>query len=149
MSTPTEAVKLICPTCGQANRVPAARLTEGPKCGTCGDALADGHVAELDARTHDRVTRDDGLPVLVDYWAPWCGPCRMMAPEFAKAAKALAPEVRLMKLNTEDHPQVSSRAGIRGIPALILYRQGRELGRLTGARPAADIMAFVRQHIDR
>jgi thioredoxin 2 len=141
-----DAVKLTCPTCGQGNRVPVARLTEGPKCGTCGAALADGKVADLDSATHDKITRGDGLPVLVDYWAPWCGPCRMMAPEFAKAAKALAPGVRLMKLNTEDHPQISARAGIRGIPALILYRGGREVARLAGARPAADIVAFVRQH---
>lgn len=142
-----EAVKLICATCGQANRVPVARLTEGPKCGTCGAALAAGDVAELDAATHDKVTRGDGMPVLIDYWAPWCGPCRMMAPEFGKAAKTLAGQVRLMKLNTEDHPQVSSAAGIRGIPALILYRNGRELARLAGARPAADIVAFARQHL--
>ena len=141
-----EAVKLTCPTCGQANRVLMARLAEGPKCGVCGKALVAGQVAELDASTHDKVTRGDGLPVLVDYWAPWCGPCRQMAPEFAKAAKALAPAVRLMKLNTEDHPEISARAGIRGIPALILYKGGREVARLAGARPAADIAAFVRQH---
>jgi thioredoxin 2 len=144
-----EAVKLTCPTCGQGNRVPLARLAEGPKCGICGSALADGGVAELDPSTHDKVTRGDGLPVLVDYWAPWCGPCRMMAPEFAKAAKALAPQVRLMKLNTEDHPEISAWAGIRGIPALILYREGRELARLAGARPAADIVSFVREHLPR
>ena len=143
----TEAVKLTCATCGQANRVPVARLAEGPKCGVCGAVLVDGGVAELDAATHDKVVRGDGLPVLVDYWAPWCGPCRSMAPEFAKAAKTLAGQARLMKLNTEDHPQISSRAGIRGIPALILYRNGRELARLSGARPAADITAFVRQHL--
>jgi thioredoxin 2 len=142
-----EAVKLTCPTCGQANRVPLARLSEGPKCATCGTLLADGKVAELDAATHDKITRGDGLPVLVDYWAPWCGPCKMMAPEFAKAAKVLAPKARLMKLNTEDYPEISARAGIRGIPALILYRGGREIARLAGARPAADIQAFVRQHI--
>ncbi|MFN5997508.1 MAG: thioredoxin TrxC [Paracoccaceae bacterium] len=141
-----EAVKVICPTCGQGNRVPTSRLAEGPKCGSCGEALADGRVAELDAATHDKITRGDGLPVLVDYWAPWCGPCRMMAPEFAKAAKALSPAVRLMKLNTEDHPQISARAGIRGIPALILYRNGREVARLAGARPASEIVAFARQH---
>ena len=141
-----DAVKLTCATCGQANRVPTARLGDAPKCGSCGDVLLDGSVAELDATTHDKVTRGDGLPVLVDYWAPWCGPCRMMAPEFAKAAKAVATEARLMKLNTEDHPQVSARIGIRGIPALILYCNGREIARLAGARPAADIVAFVRQH---
>lgn len=139
-----DAVRLTCATCGQANRLPFARLEQGPKCGSCGEPLADGRVAELDAATHDKVVRGDGLPVLVDYWAPWCGPCRAMAPEFAKAAKALAPEVRLMKLNTEDHPQISSRTGIRGIPALILYRGGREVARLAGARPAAEIIAFAR-----
>lgn len=147
MTQTTEAVKLTCATCGQGNRVPLARLAQGPKCGSCGEALADGRVAELDAATHDKVLRGDGLPVLVDYWAPWCGPCRMMAPEFARAAKALTPGVRLMKLNTEDHPQISARAGIRGIPALILYRGGREVARLAGARPAAEIEGFVRQHL--
>ena len=101
----------------------------------------------LDDLNFDAVVQHSPVPVLVDFWAPWCGPCRMMAPEFAKAAKALAPELRLMKLNTEDHPEVGARAGIRGIPALILYRQGREVARLAGARPAADIVAFVRQHV--
>jgi thioredoxin 2 len=141
-----QSVRLTCASCGQANRLPLARLGEDPKCGVCGKVLMSGQVAQLDAATHDKVTRGDGLPVLVDYWAPWCGPCRMMAPEFAKAAQSLTPRVRLMKLNTEDHPEVSARAGIRGIPALILYRQGREVARLAGARPAADIVAFVRQH---
>jgi thioredoxin 2 len=138
-----DSVKLTCAACGQANRVPVSRLAAGPKCGVCGAALADGSVAELDAAAHDKATRGDDLPLLVDYWAPWCGPCRMMAPEFAKAAKTLAPAVRLAKLNTEDHPQISARAGIRGIPALILYHRGREVARLAGARPAADIVAFV------
>ena len=146
MTATTEAVKLTCATCGQANRVPLARLAEGPKCGTCGGALADGRVAELDAATHDKVTRGDGLPVLVDYWAPWCGPCRAMAPEFAKAAAALKGEARLMKLNTDDHQTVAARAGIRGIPALILYARGREVARLAGVRPAAEIVAFLRQN---
>ena len=145
--TINQTMKLTCTDCGQTNRMPLARLAEGPKCGVCGKAMIDGRVAELDAATHDKVTRGDGLPVLVDYWAPWCGPCRTMAPEFAKAALSLAREVRFMKLNTEDHPQISARAGIRGIPALILYRNGREVARLAGARPAAEIGAFVRQHL--
>lgn len=138
-------VKLTCATCGQINRLPQERLAAGPRCGSCGDPLLDGRVAELDPATHDKAIRNDGLPVLVDYWAPWCGPCRAMAPEFAKAAKALVPELRLMKLNTQDHPSLAQRARIQGIPLLILYRGGRELARLAGSRPAQDIIAFARQ----
>lgn len=143
----SDAVKLTCATCGQMNRVPRARLAQAPKCGSCGEALADGRVHELDARSHDKATRGDEVPLLVDYWAPWCGPCRMMAPEFAKAAKALAPQVRLAKLNTQDHPEIAGRARIQGIPALVLYHRGREVARVAGARSAADIAAFVRQNI--
>lgn len=142
-----EGVKLCCADCGQMNRVPEARLAAGPKCGVCGAALLDGRVMELDAAAHDKAVRGDDLPLLVDYWAAWCGPCRMMAPEFAKASKALAPMVRFGKLDTEAHPSVAQRAAIRGIPALILYHRGREVARLAGARPAADIVAFVRGHV--
>lgn len=144
----SDAVKLACATCGQMNRVPVAKLADGPKCGSCGDALADGKVIELDTRAHDKATRGDDMLLLVDYWAPWCGPCRMMAPEFAKAAGALKGRARLAKLNTEDHPQIASRARIQGIPALVLYAKGREVARLAGARPAADIVAFVQGHLD-
>ena len=143
----TEGVKLCCAACGQMNRVPAARLAAGPKCGICGAALADGRVMELDRAAHDKAVRGDDLPLLVDYWAAWCGPCRMMAPEFAKAAQALSPQVRFGKLDTEAHPEVAQRAAIRGIPALILYHRGREVARLAGARPAAEIVAFVRGHV--
>lgn len=140
-----DAIKLCCTTCGQMNRIAAERLQAGPKCGACGEPLLGGRVLELDALTHDKAVRGDGLPLLVDYWAPWCGPCRMMAPEFAKAAKALSPAVRLAKLNTEDQPEIAARARIQGIPALILYRNGRELARFAGARPARDIEAFTRE----
>lgn len=143
MTAATDAVKMTCATCGQANRVPVARLGAEPKCGSCGEPLADGRVHELDALSHDKAVRGDELPLLVDYWAPWCGPCRMMAPEFAKAAKALSPRARLAKLNSEDHPAIAQRTGIRGIPALVLYHRGREVARLAGARPAAEIVAFV------
>lgn len=143
----TDAIKLCCATCGQMNRVPVERLSLAPKCGSCGEPLDDGRVMELDPLSHDKATRGDGLPLLVDYWAPWCGPCRMMAPEFAKAAKALAPGVRLAKLNTEDHPEIAARARIQGIPALVLYSGGREVARLAGARPAKDIQSFVQGHL--
>ena len=140
-----DGVKLTCAACGQMNRIPADKLSAGPKCGVCGAALADGHVMELDAAAHDKAVRGDGLPLIVDYWAAWCGPCRAMAPEFAKAAKAAAPQVRFGKLDTEANPSISARARSQGIPALILYKGGREAGRLTGARPAGQILDFLRQ----
>ncbi len=138
-----ESVKLVCTTCGQANRVPSARLMQGPKCGACGEPLVTGKVAELDLATHDRLVAGDGMAVVVDYWAPWCGPCRMMAPEFARAAEALKGRARFAKIDTQDHPAVSARLGIRGIPLLILWKGGREVARLAGARPAAEIAAFA------
>lgn len=140
-------MKVTCTACGQANRVPSDRLTSTPKCGICGAPLTAPKVSELDLSTHDKATRGDDLPLLIDYWAPWCGPCRAMAPEFARAAQTLAPGVRLAKINTEDNPAVSQRLGIRGIPLLILWKGGREVARLAGARPATDIVAFVRSHI--
>ena len=143
----TETIKLCCAQCGQTNRIPADRTKQGPKCGTCGAPLADGKPMELDGKAHDRSVKQDGLPLIVDYWAAWCGPCRAMAPEFAKAAAEMKGEVRFGKLDTEANPQIAQRARIQGIPALILYHRGREVGRLTGARPAGQITDFIRQTV--
>jgi len=141
------AVLLTCLSCGQVNRIPAAKLQAGPKCATCAAPLVAGKVGAVDVLIHDKATRSDGMPLIVDYWAPWCGPCKMMAPEFAKAAEALRYECRFAKIDTEQFPAVSQRLQIRGIPLLILYSKGREVARLSGVRPAADIKAFVKQHV--
>ena len=138
--------KMTCLECGAVNRVPEDKLGAGPKCGTCGAKLNDGKVREMDPAALAKAMKNDDVPLLVDFWAPWCGPCRMMAPEFAKAAQALAPNARLAKINTEDFPKVSMQNNIRGIPTMILYQNGREVARQSGAIPASAIEAFVRTH---
>jgi len=141
----SDGVKLTCLHCGQANRLPVARLGEGAKCATCGAALLPGKPVETDFKTLQKAIRTDDLPLLTDFWAPWCGPCRMMAPEFSKAAAEMKTTVRFAKVNTEQEPEASQAMNIRGIPALIMFRKGREAARLAGARPAAQIVDFARQ----
>lgn len=143
----SDTKRLACLKCGQANRVPATKMDAGPKCAKCGVALLAGDVTAFDLRTHDKAIQHDDLPLIVDYWAPWCGPCRSMAPEFAMAANSMRLATRFAKIDTEQFPAISQRLQIRGIPLLILYTQGREVARLSGARPAKDIIGFVRQHL--
>jgi len=143
----SEQLHLVCPHCGALNRLPATRLTEAPNCGRCKSALFQGHPVELDETTFDTMVSRNQTPVLVDFWAPWCQPCLMMAPQFERAARSLEPHLRLAKLNTESAPAVASRHGIRSIPTLILFHGGRERARQPGAMDANAIQRWLKDHL--
>jgi thioredoxin 2 len=136
-----------CPHCRALNRVPPGRLGEHPECGRCHQRLFAGQPVALDAAGFAAQVERGQVPVLVDFWAPWCGPCRMMAPQFEQAAAQLEPQVRLAKVDTEAEPALGSRYGIRSIPTLVLFRGGREVARQPGAMGAADIVRWTRAQL--
>ncbi len=132
-----------CPHCGATNRVPAARIDDVPVCGRCGEALQDGRPLELTDADFDAVVGATSRPVLVDFWAPWCGPCRMMAPAFEQAGRQLGQRALLVKVNSDDNPRLAGRFGIRSIPTLVKIEHGRETARQSGALPAGAIVALA------
>jgi thioredoxin 2 len=138
---------VVCPGCQAVNRVPAARLEEAPSCGRCHEPLFAGRPVELDAGALERQVGRGDLPVLVDFWAPWCGPCKVMAPHFAEAARQLEPRVRLVKVNTDVEPALAARHGIRSIPTLALFRGGREVARQAGAMGTQELVGWARAHL--
>lgn len=143
----SDALHLVCPHCDAVNRVPATRLAQNPNCGQCHRPLFSAHPIELsNANFGKHIGRSD-IPVLVDFWAPWCGPCKMMAPQFAQAAALLEPQVRLAKVNTEQEQMIGAQFGIRSIPTLALFSNGREIARQAGAMGAQDIVRWVRAQI--
>ncbi len=142
-----DGLHIVCAHCDSVNRVPRERLTAGGKCGRCKQPLFDGHPVSLHQGNFSQHIERSDIPILVDFWASWCGPCKMMAPVFERAAAELQPYVRLAKVNTEEQQGIAARYAIRSIPTLILFKGGREAARMAGAMDLQNLLAWTRQHL--
>jgi thioredoxin 2 len=139
-----EHLRVVCPACHTVNRVLRERLDAGAHCGSCKEPLLTPHPIELTADNFDRHLGSNDLPVVVDFWAPWCGPCRAMAPAYDQVAQELASEARVAKVDTEREPDIAARFGIRSIPTLIAFRNGREVARQSGALDRSGLVRWIR-----
>lgn len=143
----SDSYHIVCPHCSSINRIPIQRLTDNPICGQCKQALFMHHPVELTASTFPQHVSRNDIPIVVDFWAPWCGPCKTMAPAFSQAAAQLEPQIRLAKVNTEEEQTLAGQYNIRSIPTLALFQNGKEIARQAGAMGTADIVSWVRSQL--
>jgi len=141
----SEAQHIVCPHCNAINRIPMTRLADNPGCGKCHKALFDAHPVELNSASFSRHINKNDIPLVIDFWAPWCGPCKMMAPAFQQASAQLEPYFRFSKLNTENEQAIAGQFSIRSIPTIAIFKHGKEISRQAGAMSATDIVRWVKQ----
>jgi len=143
----TDKIHIVCPSCQGINAVPQHKLSENPSCGKCKSALFQGVPSNATAANFNRLISKNQIPVVVDFWAPWCGPCKMMAPVFEQAAQVLEPKVRLLKVNTEAEQALGAQLRIQSIPTLALFKNGQEVVRQPGAMGLPDLLNWVNSHL--
>ena len=142
-----QTLTFICPSCKKINRLSKKDSYSKANCGSCGSSLLDGKVIEANESDFDYILQNSTAPVMVDFWAPWCGPCQMMAPNFEAASKSLAPKVQFVKVNTENNPNISAKFAIRSIPTMIVFKNGVEVDRVSGALPTEQIISLASKYV--